>query len=148
MGDMADFALDQVMDEEEDRFAYRMGEMSDGEAYDRGIIDELGFSNHPPMFKPAQTLKQCAHCGTNGLHWAEIGTGWRLVTANGDVHTCAAHPSRKLPPLPGAPGTISARFKWLCGELEKRLGEVNPVLSAPPEAELIRRLDKLLADRG
>lgn len=142
---MADFALDTVMDEEDARFAHLMGDMSDHEAYEQGIIDELGFSNHPPMFKPHLAMKKCAHCGTTGLHWAEIATGWRLVDAGGNVHTCDAHPSHKPPPLPGSPGTISARFTWLCGELEKRLGKINPFLSSPPEVELLHRLDNLLA---
>lgn len=43
MGDMADFFLEQVMEFEEYRFLYHAGEMEAGEAYDLGIIDELGF---------------------------------------------------------------------------------------------------------
>ena len=43
MGDMADDFLDDVMDMEDARLDYRTGLMSDEEAYERGIIDELGF---------------------------------------------------------------------------------------------------------
>lgn len=40
---MADYALEEVMDEEDDRLDYRLGLMGDQEAYDKGIIDELGY---------------------------------------------------------------------------------------------------------
>lgn len=43
MGEMADMFLEQVEYYEERRSAYRAGEMSDQEAYDEGIIDELGY---------------------------------------------------------------------------------------------------------
>lgn len=43
MGEMADDFLDEVMDYEEDRLDYIHGNLSDEEAYERGIIDELGF---------------------------------------------------------------------------------------------------------
>lgn len=44
---MADFALEEVMDEEEDWLEYVTGSMSEQEAFDRGIIDELGYDNRP-----------------------------------------------------------------------------------------------------
>jgi len=46
MGEMADMALDEVMDMEEMRFEYRSGRMSASEAYDAGIIDEHGAEPH------------------------------------------------------------------------------------------------------
>ena len=42
MGEMADYELDDVMDEEEARFDYRIGNMSLQEALDRGIVNEQG----------------------------------------------------------------------------------------------------------
>ena len=42
MGDMADWTLEQV---EIERFLYRTGELSIEEAYNIGIIDELGFES-------------------------------------------------------------------------------------------------------
>lgn len=47
MGDMADDFLDSVIDYEDDVWAYHHGEMTDQEAYERGIIDELGFEMGP-----------------------------------------------------------------------------------------------------
>ena len=42
MGEMADFELDDIMDEEDARTDYRRGEMSKDDAYERGIINEFG----------------------------------------------------------------------------------------------------------
>jgi len=42
MGEFADFALGEVMDNEDAITDYHRGEMADAEAYDRGIINELG----------------------------------------------------------------------------------------------------------
>lgn len=42
---MADFFINQVLDAEEDRLEYRLGQMDIEEAYERGIIDELGYEN-------------------------------------------------------------------------------------------------------
>ena len=93
MGDMADYALDQVMDSEDDCFLYRAGEMSDTTAYDLGIIDEMGYCNHPPMFhsKSRTVTKTCKHCGKTGLHWKDTGSGWRLVSVHGELHMCEQH---------------------------------------------------------
>ena len=43
MGDMADMFLDEVMDYEDLRLDYRSGKITDEEAYDLGLIDELGY---------------------------------------------------------------------------------------------------------
>jgi len=43
MGEDADLALEEMEDFEEAREEFRHGQMSDEEAYERGIIDELGY---------------------------------------------------------------------------------------------------------
>jgi aspartyl/asparaginyl-tRNA synthetase len=43
MGEMADYTLDEVMDYEDDMLNYLIGKMDNQEAYDKGIIDELGY---------------------------------------------------------------------------------------------------------
>lgn len=91
MGEMADWILDQLMDDEDDRFLYRMGGMSHAEAYDSGIIDELGWYSHQPMVLGKPAMKTCKHCGKTGLHWKDTGSGWRLATADDELHTCAQH---------------------------------------------------------
>ena len=147
MADMADFALGDVMDAEDDRFAYIMGDMSDGEAYERGIIDEMGGSNHPPILGRSgeSATKQCAHCGVGGLQWVSVDHDrWRLADHDGNLHTCTSYSQHRTQIVPGSPGTISGRFRWLCNELEKRVGTICHLSSAPPEAELIRKLDELL----
>lgn len=40
---MADDFLDDVMDMEDRRLDYRTGQMSEEEAYELGIVDELGY---------------------------------------------------------------------------------------------------------
>jgi len=42
MGEMADMFLDEVLEHEEQVLAYLHGRFDDLEAYERGIIDELG----------------------------------------------------------------------------------------------------------
>ena len=42
MGDGADLALEDVEDFEDDRLAFRLGQISREEAYERGVIDEEG----------------------------------------------------------------------------------------------------------
>lgn len=85
-GDMADFALDQVMDMEELRLDYRLGHMSDIEAYDNGIIDELGYE-----VGTGSPTKNCKHCGQTGLVWKNVLGKWRLGPASGGIHTCKEH---------------------------------------------------------
>lgn len=43
MGDMADYFLEQVLEEEELRLRWYRGEITIFEAFDAGIVDELGF---------------------------------------------------------------------------------------------------------
>lgn len=42
MGEMADFALEEVENYEDLRWQYTHGEIEDDEAYEYGIIDEFG----------------------------------------------------------------------------------------------------------
>lgn len=93
MGEMADYALDETMDAEDDRFLYRIGMMGDGDAYDLGIIDELGFYDHKPMFSTARgpVSKTCKHCGKTGLRWKKTEHSWRLAAATGELHVCEQH---------------------------------------------------------
>ena len=92
MGDMADFALEAVIDAEYDRFEYRMGRMSDERAYDLGIIDHHGGYKHPPMFStpraPAYN-KKCRYCGKLGLQWKNVESGWRLSERDGTDLGCS-----------------------------------------------------------
>ena len=43
MGDGADLALEEMEDNEEDLLDYRTVYMSEAEAYEKGLIDELGY---------------------------------------------------------------------------------------------------------
>ena len=51
MGDMADDALESVYEDEDARLEYKIGNMDIGEAYDRGIVDELGYEDSPTYTK-------------------------------------------------------------------------------------------------
>ena len=79
-------ALDQVFEEEEARADFRSGRMSGCEAYERGIVDELGgeigTEYHPPL-----KTKTCRYCGAAGLRWGHHNGGWRLFD-RGELHEC------------------------------------------------------------
>jgi hypothetical protein len=83
MGYMADMALDETMTEEDLRLEYRLGGMTDQQAYDIGLIDERG-AEYRPFKKSAKT---CRHCLASGLSWLMTDAGWRL-SSNGQIHNC------------------------------------------------------------
>ena len=106
MGDYADMALDETLDEEDARLAYHLGQIDDFEAYDRGIIDERGYEYYGgrTWAQPwASRLKTCKWCGAEKLHWKETPHGWRLVDHNDLIHTCKQYQrpinSTTLPPV-------------------------------------------------
>lgn len=66
MGEFADYTLDEVMDAEDDRLEYRTEYMPVGEAYDKGIIDELGFE-----FDPLHPNGRCTCCGKGRCGWCK-----------------------------------------------------------------------------
>jgi len=76
MGDMADLALEDVFDFEEDRLNFRLGKMTDDEAFRRGIIDEtggeVGGKSRGPGSCPScggdTTLRQGRHGGFFGCN--------------------------------------------------------------------------------
>ena len=50
MGEYAEYFLEDVMEMESARLDYRLGDMAQEEAYERGIIDEMGFEENPDPF--------------------------------------------------------------------------------------------------
>ena len=46
MGEFADYTLEDVMDEEDDRLDFYTGHINNEEAYNKGIIDELGYEEN------------------------------------------------------------------------------------------------------
>ncbi len=96
MGDMAYMALEETMEAETDRFLYRIGQMSYGEAYERGVIDESGCEPLPPWFqkrleearKYRAEGKTCRYCNRKGLLWKNTDNGWRLAEPSGAIHSC------------------------------------------------------------
>lgn len=83
MGDFADMALSDAMDMDDLRFDYLMGDMSDRDAYEHGILDEWG--GFGGSYIPQ--VKMCKYCGKGGLHWMMTKSGWRLADGSG-VHSC------------------------------------------------------------
>jgi hypothetical protein len=90
MGEFADYALDEAMEAENDRWLYRSGALTDKQAFELGIIDHLGRYAHRPMFASQPAPKVCKHCGASGLVWRETPRGWRLYDSDG-IHTCAQY---------------------------------------------------------
>ena len=88
MGEMADFALGQVWDEEDLRSDYRRGILSTHEAYEAGIIDELGGEYSPSTNSPVHRSVRCRHCNKADLHWLLTDKGWRTAELSGQIHVC------------------------------------------------------------
>lgn len=84
MGEMADFYLERAEEEEYDRLRYKRGEMSDFEAFERGIIDERGY-----LIEDSMKDRTCKYCKMGSLAWKQLENGWRLVDRKGNVHTCS-----------------------------------------------------------
>jgi len=112
MGDHAQDAFDRAMDETEDLHSYHIGSLTAQEAYDRGIIDEMGhedsvravtrsdqwgFLGAPPA-QPKKTVT-CRNCGKTGLSWMNVEGAWR-VSEGGELHNCyKPAPAPRLQPL-------------------------------------------------
>lgn len=86
MGEMADFFLEHVEEEEYDRLRYKRGEMSDLEAFEMGIIDEMGY-----LIENNGQGRTCKYCKMGSLAWKQLENGWRLVDRKGNVHTCSKY---------------------------------------------------------
>ena len=87
MGEMADFALNEVFDYEDWRTDYGRGLLSIEEAIDKGVIDEQGYE-YSPCAKPKKT---CRCCGESGLRWGKIKDRFVLMRGN-DIHNCKVNP--------------------------------------------------------
>ena len=95
MGDMADFAVDQVMDEEDARTNYRTGHMTIEEAYERGFVNELGGD----LGTEGLRTRTCRCCGKTGLRWGKVEDKWRLFEG-ATLHRCPVAPLRDFQPAP------------------------------------------------
>jgi ribosomal protein L37AE/L43A len=81
MGEMADMALEHTITFEEQRSSYRVGEMTDQEAYDAGIIDELGYEIPSGLMSNTDSMAvaKVAKLGTPHLPGPEIEPMLALV---------------------------------------------------------------------
>ena len=94
MGDAADMALDECMNFEDARTDFHTGEMDEAEAFERGIIDELGYEANWSTGRGgfAQT-KTCRRCGSPGLVWDRHQGKWRLFQSGSSrLHECPVNP--------------------------------------------------------
>jgi len=94
MGEFADYFLDQVFDAEEDRLEFLNGHMSIQEAYERGIVDELGYFMSANSGLSSKKMMVCKWCKKSGLHWEKQEKGWRLCDETG-LHCCPEY-KRKM----------------------------------------------------
>ena len=98
---MADYALEEVFEFEEQRDRYHSGHMELDEAYDLGIIDELGWEYIPretnfksdfiKIRRPLSTKVKCKFCKEDGFQWKQTEYGWRLFNQNDQVHECTKY---------------------------------------------------------
>lgn len=82
MGEFADYALWETMDEEDARLEFRLGKMSYQRAYDLGIIDHLGYEHRSTNSKH----KICRRCKKGNLQWGNTDRGWRLFEGRNEHH--------------------------------------------------------------
>lgn len=84
MSEYAGYALEETIDYE--------GLMLDLDnpldAYEAGIIDELGRFMHTASYKYSKT---CRCCNQTGLSWGQFNDKWRLFE-NGKLHECKVNP--------------------------------------------------------
>ena len=89
MGDMADMVLQDIFDSEDAISDYRRGAMTIEEAYERGIIDELGADLTPIV------TRTCRCCGKTGLRWDKFELKWRLFDG-ASLHRCPKVPLNNI----------------------------------------------------
>lgn len=92
MGEMADFVNEQGFDDELAWDDYRLGYMNCVEAYERGIIDELGYEFSAVK---NQTGKTCRCCGESGLRWGKIKEKFVLLKGS-EMHKCPINPLKEI----------------------------------------------------
>ncbi|WP_315127333.1 hypothetical protein [Comamonas antarctica] len=53
------------------------------ETYAQDVLQRFGARKKEPVGI------RCKRCGTEGLHWVELDTGWRLFTSADAIHQCS-----------------------------------------------------------
>ncbi len=93
MGEFADYAIEEIEEIENHRQGYWRGEISSSEAFDRGLIDELGYMAEPSTGQIKKPL-QCRCCGSKNVSWAQDRGKWRLFESN-SLHVCPVNPLKE-----------------------------------------------------
>ncbi len=97
MGEMADYALEEVHSHDELQQRYYAGGMTHEQAEACGMEDQFG-SAMPPIFagRPdaPQSNKTCRCCGASGLSWGRLKGKWRLY-AGDELHRCPYVPIKE-----------------------------------------------------
>jgi hypothetical protein len=103
MGDMADFTNERCERELDELYEHcENGFETSQEAYDKGMINELGgdtFTDESfvlprrsrPCFVTVPLQKKfvpCKYCGFAKLVWKNTDEGWRLAHSDGELHAC------------------------------------------------------------
>ena len=94
MGDMADFALDHACDDCEEYDDFQSGKFSHQEAYDRGLINEMGGEERGAkgwntLYSTSPSTTRCNKCNQGDLSWKQHSSGkWWLADSGGVWHTC------------------------------------------------------------
>ena len=88
MGEMADYALDQVATYEEAAMDYRAGKMSMETAIMNGVVDEQGYEYS--AFSTTVSSRTCRCCNQDGLYWKKSDGKW-LLHEKGSIHNCSVN---------------------------------------------------------
>lgn len=87
MGDIADMVLEDSETFEEDRYNFRHGIISESEAYELGIVDELGYEI--PSGRKKELV--CKFCNKKNLNWKKQNDKWRMFEGD-KLHVCPVNP--------------------------------------------------------
>ena len=93
MGDGADMARSNAADYEELRLDYRLGAISDLDAFEMGLIDNEGYEPHSRR----TSVTTCRCCGKSNLSWKQVAGKWRLFDGQ-QLHDCPVNPLPKTEP--------------------------------------------------
>lgn len=88
MGEYADYALDELMNQYELECEYGL---DFDQAWQDGVAESLFDYNgapYPTVFSRPSAPKTCRRCNGRNLHWQQTDRGWRLFESNGKEHCC------------------------------------------------------------
>jgi hypothetical protein len=97
MGDGADIALDNAMDDMDVYNRWEQNGSCPQEGYDLGILNERGGMEEFPVVSRNKKVIQCRHCGSTSVYWEKRGNKWIMFnSSNNQSHSCKEYHDRSI----------------------------------------------------